>query len=962
MRPFPRLRLPYLLALLVLIALPISASKIEPPVEIVLEADAFAIKPGGRVEIFGVLTPRIDMSLIELRFESEGGAVVDQDSAPRFVSAEAGRPLFFSVSARFVQNGEGAVHVWVDGIDSSETPIWSKRETLYALVRPDRSFVGNGDFKTLEYQAIDHDRAVGKITTEQADAARKSLTRVPYERDDRPMVIREVSDSEKLLNRSVGAPPEGHQPARGGIIRSMAGTITVQGNVQWTDENGNNHPMFGARVNIRDEDLFFDETVVVTITDTNGNYSAVIDNDDGIGAGDRDVYVEIQSRNSLIITRTAGLFGDAYEMQSPVHDETPSGTVITENFTAGATGTNENAWSVFQAATWIAVYTQQVHGSPMPQVDNIYPNGSGGSFYDGAVQIEAADRWDWDTVHHEYGHYVMDRLDIENNPGGPHNIGDCTAQTRPSKSEGLRLAWGEGWPTYFGTSGQQVLNLAALNVPRVGDVSYQDLEDSSVVYSLEAQDANGIGEDNEVAVQRLLWDLFDTNNDSRDTISRSHTSIWTAIDAADPHTPSPAWQALRAGVSNTTDLQMGEIASDHRIGPRLNFPADGATVSPSNANFSWNANVGCSNMTAGNSFTLRFYNAASNASILSIPGLATTSASLTAGQLATLIASSHQVRWAVEGTHTGAPSSGPYLGENNQITVNRPPVANAGPDQPNVECASAGTTAVSLNGLGSTDPDGDPLTYSWSAPGVTFNNPNSATPIGQFPKGTTIATLTVSDSIEQDTDTVSITVVDTTDPVISCPANITVECTGDLGVDADDPQLAPFFGGVSATDVCDSTPTITNNAPAFFPIGITPVTFTATDDAGNSSSCVRTVTVQDTKRPEITVTLSKTVLWPPNHTLETITANVVVTDECDPNPTFVLTSITSNEPDNSLGDGNTTQDIQGAAFGTPDTEFQLRRERSGKGSSRVYTIIYTAKDSSNNTTINVSTVTVPHDK
>src|SRR5262249_46194546 len=47
---------------------------------------------------------------------------------------------------------------------------------------------------------------------------------------------------------------------------------------------------------------------------------------------------------------------------------------------------------------------------------------------------------------------------------------------------------------------------------------------------------------------------------------------------------------------------------------------------------------------------------------------------------------------------------------------NRPPTANAGTDQ-TVECAGA-TTQVTLNGSGSSDLDGDTLTYSWSEGGV----------------------------------------------------------------------------------------------------------------------------------------------------------------------------------------------------------------------------------------------------
>jgi hypothetical protein len=85
-----------------------------------------------------------------------------------------------------------------------------------------------------------------------------------------------------------------------------------------------------------------------------------------------------------------------------------------------------------------------------------------------------------------------------------------------------------------------------------------------------------------------------------------------------------------------------------------------------------------------------------------------------------------------------------------------------------------------------------------------------------------------------------------------------------------------------------------------------------------------------------------------------------VDDICDPHPTFVLTSITSNEPDNGLGDGDTPGDIQGADFGTADTSFKLRAERSGNLTGRVYTIVYTASDKSGNTSTATVRVLVPH--
>lgn len=117
----------------------------------------------------------------------------------------------------------------------------------------------------------------------------------------------------------------------------------------------------------------------------------------------------------------------------------------------------------------------------------------------------------------------------------------------------------------------------------------------------------------------------------------------------------------------------------------------------------------------------------------------------------------------------------------------------------------------------------------------------------------------------------------------------------------------------------------------------------------------------DTTDPTISVSLNRDVLWPPNHKMVDITAAVTVTDNCCATPTFKLVSITSNEPDNGKGDGDTIDDIQGADYGTPDVTFQLRSERSGKGDGRVYTIVYEAEDCFGNKTTATAEVRVPHD-
>jgi hypothetical protein len=166
----------------------------------------------------------------------------------------------------------------------------------------------------------------------------------------------------------------------------------------------------------------------------------------------------------------------------------------------------------------------------------------------------------------------------------------------------------------------------------------------------------------------------------------------------------------------------------------------------------------------------------------------------------------------------------------------------------------------------------------------------------------------------------------------------------------------------SATDICDPSVAPVSNAaekfPSGFPLGESMVLWTAVDDSGNKGTATQKVIIKDTIPPVLTLSLSPTVLWPPNHKLVPITATITVTDVCDPHPTVKLVSIKSSEPDNGLGDGDTAGDIQ-AKIGTDARSFQLRAERKGGGPGRTYTVTYEARDASNNSSQSKATVFVP---
>ena len=140
--------------------------------------------------------------------------------------------------------------------------------------------------------------------------------------------------------------------------------------------------------------------------------------------------------------------------------------------------------------------------------------------------------------------------------------------------------------------------------------------------------------------------------------------------------------------------------------------------------------------------------------------------------------------------------------------------------------------------------------------------------------------------------------------------------------------------------------------------------FTGTPIVGEARNTpgTKNLTAVDLTPPAITVSMTPSVLWPPNHKMVRVCATVVATDDREPAPTFVLTSVVSNEPANDQGDGNTDVDIAGTDLNTGDLCFTLRAERAGGGEGREYTIVYTATDGAGNTQTGTAVVLVPHDQ
>ncbi|MFZ1705252.1 MAG: HYR domain-containing protein [Saprospiraceae bacterium] len=117
-----------------------------------------------------------------------------------------------------------------------------------------------------------------------------------------------------------------------------------------------------------------------------------------------------------------------------------------------------------------------------------------------------------------------------------------------------------------------------------------------------------------------------------------------------------------------------------------------------------------------------------------------------------------------------------------------------------------------------------------------------------FPLGTTTVTYSTEDSAGNvDECSFDVQVVDNQNPVVVCPADVTVYL---LPLDCEEEVFYP--NPATATDNC-SISAIDYSIPSgsLFPIGITPVTVTATDGSNNTDECTFNVIVYDYINPNL---------------------------------------------------------------------------------------------------------------
>ena len=156
-----------------------------------------------------------------------------------------------------------------------------------------------------------------------------------------------------------------------------------------------------------------------------------------------------------------------------------------------------------------------------------------------------------------------------------------------------------------------------------------------------------------------------------------------------------------------------------------------------------------------------------------------------------------------------------------------------------------------------------------------------------FNVGTTQVTVTATDAAgNTGTCTFNVTVNDTENPTANCPGTQTVS----------------NMAGVCGANVSFSIPNPTDNCPgatasanpasgSFFDVGTTPVTVTATDAVGNTSTCTFDVVVNDDEAPTINCPNNINVNAPANQCFATVLYAPPTTSDNCPGETFVCSPV-----------------------------------------------------------------------
>ncbi|MBF0474662.1 MAG: hypothetical protein HQK59_02345 [Deltaproteobacteria bacterium] len=546
---------------------------------------------------FGVVKIKIDV-------ETQGTVLVGSASVPQGITVVKNQRYVYKFPASFSGIGQGEVTFTLSCMDKDDKVVFAPR--LFYFFINDKDGLTSSPSSTTHARENQLNNLLSRkiISPEEFQKQYKKLTSYEVAPDHTPRPYEYTPENIKM-DRIMGrldANPK----------NSRSSTSDVRGTCRYATSATAFRPIRYAVVEIYDTTGTTPVLLGTTSTDDAGNYgyfateglpasivARVLATHDSIGSS-QGTEVTPPDNDTL------------YELQSPI--TSAGGTSVTINLD-GAFNTAENLAFAIQDCTITAyayyksiIARSEVGKSTMPDKLRIRfpgpnPNGSYYSKTNNYIVIGAGHAKSWDVICHEYGHYIQNINGINASRGNDHYIRQNMTGWKQNdnhvltKDEALKLAYAEGWPTYMGTILQISMGADKFGLPEVGDTKYWDPA-NGFGYDLENNSnyARGVGEDNELSVQRVLWDLHDAPLDEHDEVQFGADAMWRLFVDTKPLTLPDFWAQLkntqppRLYPDETVaewSIRYGGIFADHNIGPQPLEPANHAPFADSPPTFKW---------------------------------------------------------------------------------------------------------------------------------------------------------------------------------------------------------------------------------------------------------------------------------------------------------------------------------------------------------------------------------------
>jgi len=188
------------------------------------------------------------------------------------------------------------------------------------------------------------------------------------------------------------------------------------------------------------------------------------------------------------------------------------------------------AMNIYDVGIRLSEYVRQQTGNTPPQLifrweaGKKTPAARGLSHYNdekGAIYVDGRNEEGYCdcVIAHEYGHFVLAKLSTDDSLAPPHS---------PYEIVEPRAAWSEGWATFFACAA--LGRTSAVRPPAPPDPGmYFSIETLPAEVPLGNKDSKLNGDLSEAVVSAVLMDIYDRNNESKDTINGKSVGIWNVV-------------------------------------------------------------------------------------------------------------------------------------------------------------------------------------------------------------------------------------------------------------------------------------------------------------------------------------------------------------------------------------------------------------------------------------------------